>query len=221
MNEIRPLALTSPTRRSYDIALLCTAPRVVLVENFLTDSECDHLIKSSVESLQRAQVVDIHTGQNYIDNVRTCSNTWLSEDPVVDAIENRIAELVKIPKSHGETLSVLRYTVGQEFKPHHDYFDPNIPGFQNWIDQQGQRIATVLLYLSDVEEGGETVFPLLKISVKPRKRNLLFFSNVRKNGIPDPYSLHAGAPITKGEKWVASKWLCEREEQRDHTSKSE
>lgn len=191
------------------ITLLRRSPRIFLIEDFLSDGECEHLKSSASTRLERSRVVS-KTGEDYIDDVRTCMNAWLRNDHVIETIEDRIEALTGVPKGCGETLTILNYQVGQEFKPHHDYYETDNPGYKYLLAQQGQRIATILMYLSDVEEGGDTVFPRLNLRVKPRKRSLLFFANVDRKNNPDPFSLHAGEPILRGEKWVATKWLCEK-----------
>lgn len=62
---------------------------------------------------------------------------------------------------NGEDIQILKYEYGQKYDPHYDYFVDKVN-----IARGGHRIATVLMYLSDVEKGGETVFPSAEVSFK-------------------------------------------------------
>jgi prolyl 4-hydroxylase len=109
----------------------------------------------------------------------------------------------------GEPLQILHYGLKGEYLPHHDYFDPNDPGSPVILKTGGQRIATLVMYLNTPEEGGATHFPELDLDVKARKGSAVYFEYMNKNGQLDSRSLHAGMPVLKGEKWVATKWLRE------------
>ena len=107
-------------------------------------------------------------------------------------------------------MHVLHYAVDQEYKAHHDYFKFDKPGREKAFKTGGQRIATVLMYLADVDEGGETAFPKVKISVKPKKGDAILFYNVTPEGELDTKTLHGSLPVVSGEKWTCTKWLRER-----------
>jgi prolyl 4-hydroxylase len=100
---------------------------------------------------------------------------------------------------------VLRYLPGAEYKPHYDYFDPTQPGTPGILRRGGQRVASLVCYLNTPARGGATVFPDVSLSVAPVKGNAVFFSYDRAH--PVTRSLHGGAPVLEGEKWVATKWL--------------
>lgn len=193
------------------VVSLCELPRIVVIEGFLSDEECEHLIQISKEKLERSLGFDLESGENKKVSIRTSWHCWLPrrQDETVTRIESRIAGLTGIPPENGEDLSILRYQIGQEYKAHHDYFDPQFAGSSVALGRGGQRRSSVLLYLSDVEEGGETFFPLLNIAVSPKRGRLLWFENVRADGSLEPKSLHAGMPVKAGEKWLATKWLRE------------
>lgn len=142
-------------------------------------------------------------------------------DLFVRDIEKRIADFTFIPVEHGEGLQVLHYEVGQKYEPHYDYFKDEFN-----TKNGGQRIATVLMYLSDVEEGGETVFPSAKgnftavpwwdelsecgkkgLSVKPKMGDALLFWSMHPDASLDPSSLHGGCPVIRGDKWSSTKWM--------------
>ncbi|MFS8010333.1 putative procollagen-proline 4-dioxygenase [Helianthus anomalus] len=188
-----------------------------------SQEECDHLINTAKPHMKKSTVVDSETGQSKDSRVRTSSGTFLSrgQDETVRAIEKRISEFTFLPVEHGEGLQVLHYEVGQKYDSHYDYF----------LDEYntrngGQRMATVLMYLSDVEEGGETVFPSAKgnisavpwwdelsecgkkgLSVKPKMGDALLFWSMTPDATPDPSSLHGGCPVIKGDKWSSTKWI--------------
>ncbi len=104
---------------------------------------------------------------------------------------------------------MLHYAPGARYEPHHDYFDPAQPGTARIVERGGQRVATVVMYLNTPQRGGATTFPEVGLEVGAVRGNAVFFSYDR----PDPatLSLHAGAPVLEGEKWVATKWLREHE----------
>jgi prolyl 4-hydroxylase len=100
---------------------------------------------------------------------------------------------------------VLHYRPGAEYKPHYDYFDPAQPGTSTILKRGGQRVATLVMYLNSPRRGGATTFPDVGLEVAPVKGNAVFFSYDRAH--PVTRTLHGGAPVLEGEKWVATKWL--------------
>ena len=107
-----------------------------------------------------------------------------------------------------EIPSVLYYSVGQEFLPHFDIIiNPDSPDYDQKLAKGGERVLTLLLYLNDDYEGGETEFPVLGERWKGRKGEALFFWNVTPDGALDERTLHAGLPVTRGEKWILSQWI--------------
>ncbi|HRO82176.1 MAG TPA: 2OG-Fe(II) oxygenase, partial [Alicycliphilus denitrificans] len=113
------------------------------------------------------------------------------------------------PVENGEGLQVLHYRPGAEYKPHYDYFDPAEPGTPRLLRRGGQRVATLVIYLNDPVRGGGTTFPDVPLEIGPRQGNAVFFSYGRAH--PGSRTLHGGAPVIEGEKWIATKWLRERE----------
>jgi prolyl 4-hydroxylase len=130
------------------------------------------------------------------------------ESELCRRIEARIACLLNWPVENGEGLQVLRYRPGAEYLPHYDYFDPRHASTPAILQRGGQRVATLVMYLNTPAAGGATVFPDVKLDVAPIKGNAVFFSYERPH--PTTLSLHGGAPVLEGEKWVATKWLRER-----------
>ena len=130
------------------------------------------------------------------------------ENELVERIERRIARLVNWPEENGEGLQILQYRPGAEYKPHYDYFDPNEPGTPTILRRGGQRVGTVIMYLAEPAKGGGTVFPDVHLEVGPKRGNAVFFSYERPH--PSTRTLHGGAPVLAGMKWIATKWLRER-----------
>ena len=118
-----------------------------------------------------------------------------------------MADLMGWPVENGEGLQVLRYRPGAQYTPHYDYFDPTHAGSVTNLLRGGQRVASLVCYLNTPTKGGATVFPELQLEVAPVKGNAVFFSYDRPH--PVSRSLHGGAPVVEGEKWVATKWVRE------------
>jgi prolyl 4-hydroxylase len=198
--------------RSVNILLALNAPRVVLFGGFLSDAECDELVAMSAKKLQRSTVVNAATGEYDVHPDRTSEGTHYTrgENALIRKIEARISEVVSCPVDHGEPIQILHYTPGAEYKPHFDFFDPTFDGNDKVLAMGGQRIATLIMYLNDVEAGGSTVFPDVGLDVLPKKGNALYFAYATEDGQLDRRTLHGGSPVGRGEKWIATKWLRER-----------
>lgn len=203
-------------------------PRAFVYHGFLSHEECDHLVQLAIKRLERSMVVS-ETGDVF-DPIRTSYSASITygETTTVKEVEERIARWTHLPVAHGEPIEVLRYQNGQKYDAHWDWFDE-----KEMTDKTtGNRMATVLMYLSDVEPGagGETALPLAYpidpdlqaiegrgysecaarqgISIKPRKGDVLLFWDMDLDGkSTDRHALHASCPTTKGEKWTATKWI--------------
>lgn len=185
-------------------------PRVVVFGGLLSDEECDDLIALSRQRLRRSTTVDPQTGGDQVHGDRTSEGTWFERggNDLCARIEARIARLLDWPLENGEGLQILHYGVGAEYKPHNDYFDASEPGGEVLLQRGGQRVATVVMYLNTPAGGGATVFPDGHFEVAAIKGNAVFFSYDRAHEMTR--TLHAGAPVKQGEKWIATKWLRER-----------
>ncbi|GER40864.1 2-oxoglutarate (2OG) and Fe(II)-dependent oxygenase superfamily protein [Striga asiatica] len=203
--------------------VLSWEPRAFLYHNFLSKEECVHMINLAKPHMTLSTVVDDDTGDRVNSSVRTSTGMFLEigQDRVIRDIEKRIADYTQIPVEHGEGLQILHYEVGQKYDPHCDYFEDEFN-----LKNGGQRLATVLMYLSDVEEGGETVFPAAKgnfssipnwdkmsecakegLFVKPKMGDALLFWSLKPDGSDDPMSMHGACPVIRGNKWSSTKWL--------------
>jgi prolyl 4-hydroxylase len=114
---------------------------------------------------------------------------------------------MNLPVENGEGLQILHYHTGGQYTPHYDYFAPSDPGSATHIANGGQRVSSLVMYLNDVEDGGATVFPELRLTVGPKKGSGVYFEYCNSRNELDPLSLHGGTPVLKGEKWVATKWM--------------
>jgi prolyl 4-hydroxylase len=195
--------------RDVGIGFVLQDPNVALLTGLLSGKECEELIRLASGKMRRSQVVDRGSGQLEVSAVRTSEGTHFQrgENALVQRLELRIAALTGVPVDHGEPLQVLHYRAGDEYRPHHDYFDPASPGSQEHVRQGGQRVATMVIYLNQVEEGGGTGFPELELSVRPQPGCAVYFEYFNSAGELDSRCLHAGAPVARGEKWVVTKWL--------------
>ncbi|UGQ47994.1 2OG-Fe(II) oxygenase [Massilia endophytica] len=184
-------------------------PVVAVLDNLLTEEECDGLIALARGQLEPSATVDPLTGQNQVKDHRTSQGTFLKSEGsgLIQRVERRIAEVMNVPVSHGEALHILHYQVGAEYRPHFDYFDPANSGFAATLKRGGQRISTLIVYLNDVEDAGDTIFPKIHLSVVPKKGAAVYFEYVNESGQLDELTLHGGAPVVAGEKWVATKWM--------------
>jgi prolyl 4-hydroxylase len=184
-------------------------PRVIVFGSLLSDDECDELIALSKPKLVRSETVITSTGGSEVNAARTSEGMFFErgENPLVRRIEERIAQLVNWPVENGEGLQILHYQPGAEYKPHHDYFDPVHSGTPTILKRGGQRVGTLVMYLNTPAKGGGTTFPDVHLEVGPLKGNGVFFSYDRAH--PVTRTLHGGAPVVAGEKWVATKWLRE------------
>lgn len=195
------------------IAFRFRRPHVVLFENVLTHEECDALIADAQPKLKRAGVVDSEHGGTKIDERRSSELTVVKRGatPLVSRIDERITRITGVALAQGEPLQVMRYGVGAEYQPHFDYFNLDRPGQAAHLANGGQRISSLVIYLNDVEAGGETIFPRSGLSVAPRKGSAVYFAYTDAQSRTDPLSFHAGMPVVRGEKWIATRWMRERE----------
>ncbi|XP_073004829.1 probable prolyl 4-hydroxylase 6 [Typha latifolia] len=204
------------------VTQLSWRPRAFLYDGFLSHEECDHLIKLAKGKLAKSMVADNDSGKSVMSTVRTSSGMFLEkhQDEIVTRVEQRIAAWTFLPEENGESIQILHYENGQKYDAHFDYFHDK----RNQA-LGGHRVATVLMYLSDVKKGGETVFPNAEgklsqhkdetwsdcartgYAVKPNKGDALLFFSLHVNATTDPSSLHASCPVIEGEKWSATKWI--------------
>lgn len=184
-------------------------PRVILFGDLLDAAECDELVMLARQHMTASNVIDMGSGGESRHEHRTSTGTAFGRGatPLILRIERRIEALLRWPLENGEALQILRYEVGQEYRPHYDYVDPTQPGAAPFLARGGQRVASLVMYLNTPTSGGATHFPDIGLEVAAVKGNAVFFSYDRPH--PATKSLHGGMPVRQGEKWVATKWLRE------------
>jgi len=197
--------------REVEVLMSMRSPRLIVFGGLLSDDECQQMIELASPRLARSETVHNPSGGSEVHEARTSEGMFFErgEHPLCDRIERRIAALLSWPVRNGEGLQVLRYRPGAQYKAHHDYFDPAQPGTPTILQRGGQRVATIVMYLNTPTRGGGTAFPDVGVEVGPMRGNAVFFSYDRPHVVTR--SLHAGMPVLEGEKWVATKWLRERE----------
>ncbi|PIC67470.1 2OG-Fe(II) oxygenase [Sporosarcina sp. P21c] len=186
------------TDRDIEIIAKVEDPLVVVLGNMLSDEECDELIRLSTDKLKRSKIGMVHAE----NEIRTSSSMFIEEqdNQMVMRIEKRIEAVMNIPIEHGERLQILHYLPGQQYKAHHDFFSAA-------SNVSNNRISTLVMYLNDVEQGGETFFPHLKLSVTPKKGMAIYFEYFYNDSLLNDLTLHGGAPVEIGEKYVATQWM--------------
>uniref|UniRef100_A0A2M4BK34 procollagen-proline 4-dioxygenase n=2 Tax=Anopheles marajoara TaxID=58244 RepID=A0A2M4BK34_9DIPT len=191
-------------------------PFIVVYHQVISDREIKTFIEITRNSLKRAMVGD-HTKQE-VSKQRTSSSAWL-DDPMhvyVRTVSRRTEDMTGLTMWAAEELQVGNYGIGGHYLPHYDYATPE-EGKEPYANiGKGNRIATVMYYLTDVEIGGATVFPEIGVGVFPRKGSAVFWYNLHRNGTPDPRTLHGACPVMLGSKWVANKWIHERGQEFRH-----
>jgi prolyl 4-hydroxylase len=207
-----PLVGDGPLLRLSDghevrVLTIMKLPRVLVFGGLLSKAECEGLMALAAPRLARSETVVNSTGDSEVNEARTSDGMFFArgEKPLIRTIEARIAELLRWPLDHGEGLQILRYRPGAEYRPHNDYFDLEHPGTARILQRGGQRVATLVMYLNTPSGGGATTFPDVGLEVAPVRGNAVFFSYDRPHA--STRTLHGGAPVTAGEKWVATKWL--------------
>lgn len=183
------------TDREIDIVARLEEPLIVVLGNVLSNEECEELISLSKDKMKRSKI----GATREVNELRTSSSTFIeeSENDIVARVETRVSSIMNIPIEHGEGLQILQYTPGQQYIAHHDFFKK----------ADNNRISTLIMYLNDVEEGGETYFPELDFSVSPKKGMAVYFEYFYNDPALNELTLHGGAPVITGEKWVATQWM--------------
>lgn len=198
--------------RIVDVSSRFDRPCIVTFDNVVSDEECTAAIELARPRLKPSTTIDPVTGRSRPSDLRVSEgmNFLRNETPLLTMLEKRIARLLNWPMENGEGFAVLRYGVGDEYRPHFDYFPPRNPGSHLLMEKGGQRFSTLIVYLNDVEAGGETHFPDVSISIRPQKGSAVYFQYANAKGHVDPLSLHAGKPVQAGEKWIMTKWSRQR-----------
>jgi prolyl 4-hydroxylase len=190
-----PKSLPEPRR-------LSASPEVTLFPKLLSAAECDYLKLAAEPNYEPSFVFD-SKGQPVPDTIRTSDGStiqWLHEDPVIHALNRRLAAASGTEADQGEALQILRYQPGQQYRPHLDFLR---------VGEENKRVLTALVYLNADYKGGETCFVKTGLNVKGDKGDAIVFRNLDPKRRPDPMSEHAGLPVTIGTKFLASRWIRE------------
>lgn len=194
------------------LALRVEQPQVTLLDGVFSAAECDQLIALAQPRLRPSTIVDPVTGRDTVSMARSSEGMFfrLNETPLVARLDARLSNLMNLPVENGEGLQVLRYRGGEQSVPHFDFLMANNPANVASLARSGQRVATLIVYLNDVDSGGQTIFPESGLAVTPRQGSGLYFEYCNGAGQLDPQSLHAAAPVLAGEKWIVTKWMRQR-----------
>ena len=183
--------------------IICQSPQIVRIDEFLTADECAFLIELAEPRMKRSMIFSEEQQRFVEDPIRTsdlAAFPVIYEWPFVRAINLRIARATGTAVECAEPLQVLKYGLGQEYRPHYD----------SRLGIENPRVITAVIWLNDDFAGGETCFDELGIAERGAPGDLLFFANTLADGSPDPRSRHAGAPVTRGFKYLASRWIRAR-----------
>ncbi|XP_034540280.1 prolyl 4-hydroxylase subunit alpha-2-like isoform X2 [Notolabrus celidotus] len=185
------------------------SPHIVRYLEVLSDEEIQRIKELAKPRLARATVRDPKTGVLTTANYRVSKSAWLEaeDDPVIERVNLRIQDITGLTVDTAELLQVANYGVGGQYEPHYDF---SRRPFDSTLKVDGNRLATFLNYMSDVEAGGATVFPDFGASIWPRKGTAVFWYNLFKSGEGDYRTRHAACPVLVGSKWVSNKWIHER-----------
>jgi len=185
---------------------------IIEIEGFMTPQECDTIMELAKHNLEPSRVYSDKADLND-PKYRISEQAWVKSGThkTVDDFDNLVSEMTGLPKENHEELQVVRYQPGGFFSTHYDACEGEKEFCDRMNSTGGARYWTFLVYLNDDFEGGETVFPYLEKSVKPKKGKLVIFQDTDENEVIIPKSFHGGQPVTKGVKWVCNKWVRHRE----------
>lgn len=210
--DLMAAALPARTAPAGDLIVHCADPYIATCDEVFSALDCAYAIELGRPGLRPAFTLDPRDGRRMLNDYRTSSSSELEafqEDPWLRCLQQRLCERMNVPLRYCEPLSLLHYAPGQEYRPHRDYLSPST--LQQPLGVRcGQRRYTAFVYLNDVEAGGETDFPELGVRIGPKRGRAVLFHNVKAGGEPDPRTVHAGLPVERGEKWLATLWIRER-----------
>lgn len=173
---------------------------IYIIDNFLTSQECNDLIKN-IKNLSKSTL----TRYNGDKDFRTSQTGYFTNSLLEEKVDSRICSLLGLDKNLAEQTQVQKYDVGQQFKEHNDAFYVGLDDY--YLKDKGQRSWTVMVYLNDVQEGGETVFTGLNESISPKTGKAVVWSSIDRNGNIDEDTKHKGSPVVAGFKFIITKWF--------------
>ena len=179
---------------------------IYVIDNFFSDEDCEELI---ADTIKKNELIESPLTRYNPDepNFRTSKTAMFKDNKLHNYIENKILQQTQIKENIPEMGQIQYYKVGNEFKAHWDFFDPDI----DWTFlNNGQRTWTCMVYLNDVLDGGETFFTNLNQKIKPKKGRAVIWCNLFDDGTLNRETMHAGLPIKDGEKWIITKWFLNK-----------
>jgi len=182
--------------------------QLYMLDDFMTDRQCDDVAELIGEHL-RPSTVTLPSADRYFRTSSTCDLSLIRGRDVA-ALDQRISKTLGIRLAYSEGIQGQRYEVGQEFKPHTDFFEPGTDEYLEHATKQGNRTWTFMVYLNEDMEGGETWFPAIDEAFQPRKGRALIWNNLYPDGTPNYDTLHSGMPVVRGHKIIITKWFRER-----------
>ncbi|RDD40049.1 Prolyl 4-hydroxylase subunit alpha-2 [Trichoplax sp. H2] len=190
-----------------NVEVISLQPYILIYHNLLNDLEVEALKTLAAPMLQRATVHNKDTGKLEYATYRISKSAWLNDDdhPLVRRISTLIEDVTGLTMESAEALQIANYGIGGHYEPHFDHADSGTDVFKTW--KGGNRIATMLIYLSSVELGGATVFSSAGVRIEPRQGSAAFWYNLHRNGNGNNLTRHAACPVLIGSKWIANKWI--------------
>ncbi|XP_068735828.1 prolyl 4-hydroxylase subunit alpha-1-like isoform X1 [Montipora capricornis] len=185
-------------------------PEIIIFRGILTDSEMNTIKELAAPRLRRATIQHPVTGNLEYANYRISKSGWLkdSDHELIRRVSLRIEDVSGLTMDTAEELQIVNYGIAGHYEPHYDFARDHEDKFSSL--GTGNRIATFLAYMSNVEAGGGTVFTQVGTTLFPSKGDAAFWWNLKRSGAGDESTRHAGCPVLVGSKWVANKWIHER-----------
>lgn len=178
-----------------------------IVENFINIIECEALIALIKSNCKPSLITNPDEPDKAFRTSQTCDLGLLENNVLVQEIDQRISEYLGIEVERSETIQGQYYQVGQQFKTHTDYFEPNTPEYTKYAGDMGQRTWTFMIYLNAVELGGETNFPDIGVELTPVAGRAVVWNSLLSNGDVNAATAHCARPVLMGEKFVITKWF--------------
>ncbi|MFT5444326.1 MAG: prolyl 4-hydroxylase [Myxococcota bacterium] len=176
------------------------------VPEFLSAEECDLIIQLSKPLLKTATIQTSSGVREHSGRKAKVAFVEQTRDKRIRKIRRRIAELAELPDENHSPLQAIRYQVGDHYVAHVDY----VAGTVEKLGPEGDRLRSVLIYLNDDFDGGQTLFSKIGLAVQPERGKAIVFDSLDSDGRPKPLSRHAGLAVLKGEKWVVNVLFHER-----------
>ncbi|WKY06730.1 hypothetical protein Q1695_006703 [Nippostrongylus brasiliensis] len=193
------------------VEILRFEPLAVLFKEVMSEYEAEIIKTAATPKLKRATVQNAVTGELETASYRISKSAWLKEEehPVIARVNRRVGDMTNLNQATSEDLQIANYGLGGHYAPH---FDMSTKEEKNAFKtlNTGNRLATVLFYMTKPDRGGATVFNHLGTAVFPSKLDALFWYNLMRSGEGDMRTRHAACPVLLGVKWVSNKWIHER-----------